>query len=277
MKPVARTTEFLSVQGIVVRDRLRSINDKTVSKISDSMALIGLRMPISVRMTSEDDGYDAVLVAGLHRLRAAELLGWDKIECFVVESEDPIDAEMWEISENLHRADLTKLQRDEQVARWIELKNSKRLSLQVATKVGKPELFGRPESGINAAARQLGIEKTEAFRAMKVASLITEAKVAATEAGLDDNRSALLEIAKAEPAKQVAVVREIADRKSSKIDADVKWDAAKQFAESLAQKYDAAEWDFVKASLYSAGAKILGDAFCNVIGAGSPIMDRRFA
>jgi hypothetical protein len=39
---------------------------------------------------------------------------------------------MWEISENLHRAELTVLERDTQVARWIEL----RKLLQPATVSG---------------------------------------------------------------------------------------------------------------------------------------------
>ena len=85
----------------------------------------------------------------------------------------------WEISENLHRAELTALERDNLVAEWA-----------------KPQ-GGRPESGIRLAARQLPVsgdtEKArehQIARALKVASLSPEAQEVAREVGLDDNRSA---------------------------------------------------------------------------------------
>ena len=55
------------------------------------------------------------------------------------------------------------------------------------------------ESGVRAAARELHIDKDDAHRAVKVASLSEEAKEAAREAGLDDNRTALLQAASSPP------------------------------------------------------------------------------
>ena len=64
--------------------------------------------------------------------------------------------------------------------------------------------LGRPESGVKAAARALGVNRMDAHRAVKVASLSPEAKAAAVDAGLDDNRTALLAAAReVEPQKQV--------------------------------------------------------------------------
>ncbi len=90
-----------------------------------------------------------------------------------------------------HRAELTALERDEQVAKWIEL-NAERVSLQIAT---KPQ-GGRPESGVRAASRELGIESTDTHRAVKVASLSNEAKEAAREGGgsLSKSGDALLSV-----------------------------------------------------------------------------------
>jgi hypothetical protein len=46
---------------------------------------------------------------------------------------DKAEYEMWQISENLDRAELTKLQRDEHIARWIALKEkAAEVSVQVA-------------------------------------------------------------------------------------------------------------------------------------------------
>ena len=67
----------------------------------------------------------------------------------------------------------------------------------------------RPQGGVNAAARELGISKTDAHRAVKVAALSPEAKEAARDAGLADNQAALLDAAKEkEPERQVAAIRE---------------------------------------------------------------------
>ena len=80
------------------------------------------------------------------------------------------------------------LERDGQVARWIEPTETK-LS-QIATVSSKG---GRGnEGGVRAAARELGVDKDDAHRATKVASLSDDAKAAAREAGLDDKRNALL-------------------------------------------------------------------------------------
>ena len=100
---------------------------------------------------------------------------------------------MWEIAENLHRAELTALERSEHVAEWVRLADG--VSAQVAPKLSDRGRNGegRPQGGINAATRQLGIDRTEAQRAVKVDSLASEAKQAAREAGLDNNRSALLD------------------------------------------------------------------------------------
>lgn len=68
---------------------------------------------------------------------------------------------------------------------------------------------GRPESGISHAARQLGIEETDAKRAVKVASLTPEAQTKAHEVGLDDNRTALLEAAKKQVDKHNSVIGKI--------------------------------------------------------------------
>ena len=101
-----------------------------------------------------------------------------------------------EISENLHRAELTALERDKLVAEWVELTGD------VSGQNDQKPQGGRPEGGISLAARQLPVDgKTDnakrlnVSRSLKVASLSPEAQDAARESGLDDNRSALLEAA----------------------------------------------------------------------------------
>lgn len=200
----------------VVGDR-RPLNMDAVNRLAESIQKIGLQTPITVRLTDvfdpEEGEYDRVyaLVAGHHRFAAYKVLGLDRIPA-IIRNCTEIEAQLWEIAENLHRAELTALERDEQVAKWVEL-NAAKVSAQVEA---KPQ-GGRPESGVRAAARELGLEKEDARRAVKVASLSDEAKEAAREAGLDNNRSVMLTASKEEdPARQVEVIKQRAERKSLK-------------------------------------------------------------
>ncbi len=93
---------------------------------------------------------------------------------------DATGARMMEIAENLDRAELTALERDEHIAEWIRLakKQADLQSPQVeAIESKRSDGRGhRPESGTNRAARELGIEEEDARRATKVAGLSGEAK-----------------------------------------------------------------------------------------------------
>lgn len=188
----------ITIADIDIPDERREVNSASVKRLADSIEKIGLRHPITVR--EKGDRY--VLVAGRHRIEAYRRLEREHIPASIVKMTND-DARLWEIAENLHRAELTKLERDDNIAEWIKI--TEKLSSQVATK----GLGHRPEGGINAAARELGVDKDDAHRAVRVASLSEEAKDAARETGLDNNRSALLEAAgKPTVAEQVAAIHQ---------------------------------------------------------------------
>jgi hypothetical protein len=202
MKKSFPKIENINTDEIQVCDGRRPIDDVAVTVLAASMEKIGLKIPISVRLIviDPDDGgdYEAYqvidggthqLVAGAHRLAAAKKLGWKFIECFVVENESDEQAKLWEIAENLHRAELTVLERSHHIAEWIRLTNEIDAS-QVGTH--EPRKAGQQPGGINKAERELGLGHNEAHRATKIASLTPEAEKVAIEVGLDDNASALL-------------------------------------------------------------------------------------
>src|ERR1700722_1846487 len=128
-----KTISRIKIAGINVSvNPLRPLIDAEVKRLAASMQQIGLMTPITVRRSSDsDDSYE--LTTGRHRVAAALSLGWDEIDAIEIECSD-VDAKLWEIAENLHRAELTKLQHDEQVAMWIRLTNEKEVSAQVAPK-----------------------------------------------------------------------------------------------------------------------------------------------
>jgi hypothetical protein len=146
-----------------------------------------------------------------------------------------VEAQLWRLSENLHRAELTKLEYDQQVVKYAELLKAKQagetvapiqpppkeipaegVSRQVDAKPPHQNVGGRPEGGHRQAARELNIPEATVRRAYQTASLSPEAQEAAVATGLDDNRSALLEAAKEHtPEAQTATIRRLAEQKTA--------------------------------------------------------------
>ena len=135
------------ISKIHVGKRRRLLNEVAVANITNSVReLGGIQNGITLRKGSlVVDGvtYDSVpiLVAGLHRLEAVRRLGHADIPCRYIDC-DEIDAELIEITENLHRNDLNALERAEQVAEWDRLiakRREIRQSAQLAQNESKRE------------------------------------------------------------------------------------------------------------------------------------------
>ncbi len=102
--------------GVTVGERLRSLDQAKVDSLAESMEAIGLQQPISIYV----EGDEPVLVAGRHRLAAAIKLNWGEIDCVFVTLDD-LDRQLWEIDENLIRADLTDLERATHTAKRADI------------------------------------------------------------------------------------------------------------------------------------------------------------
>lgn len=170
-------TISIHVDDIVIGERHRALSNDAVQRLAGSMRDIGLKQPISVRVVDEMELHGEmtagvpVLVAGAHRLAAAKQLGWSHIDCIEVE-DDPVQAELWEIAENLHRCDLTKEQRDEHIRRYAELLEKRRAEIlpQNAAKLKTPENpkgAGRPQGVAREVAEQTGLSVDTVRRALK--------------------------------------------------------------------------------------------------------------
>lgn len=109
--------ERVFVDSVEVGSRHRTANPEKVSELAASMKRLGQLQPITV---FTEDNETVLLVAGLHRLRAAASLGWDMLDAIFVTG-DKRERKMMEIAENLHRADLTKDERDRQIREYAEL------------------------------------------------------------------------------------------------------------------------------------------------------------
>ena len=208
-------TEDLFVDDIKVDKRSRNVDPVNVSRLCESMAQIGLLEPITVR---ETEGGDIFLVSGEHRLEAAKRLGWEKIPCRIAPINCSI-ARLWEIAENLHRVELTALEKSELTAEWIRLteEQQERLVGVANSQVAQIEPIessrkdGRSppkQGGIRAAARQLGIDRNEAQRAMKrVENIAPEIRDEIREMPTIADKGVELDaLAKATPEQQSAAI-----------------------------------------------------------------------
>lgn len=198
----------LDPRDIVIGDRARDLNRDAVDVLKASIQKLGVRVPVSVRFISEEQGF--LLVAGRHRVQAAIELGLPQIPVRE-ETGDEIDARMWEIAENLHRAELTVAERSRHVAEWVRLAEERK-GAQLAPPGGRQP----HDRGIKAAARELGIDRTEAQRAVKIDAMPPDVHAEAKILRLDNNQSALLNAAR-QPSKeqQLRSLREHAAQRSA--------------------------------------------------------------
>lgn len=236
---MAQSYQDVWIDEIEVIGLRRPLNEVALSELMASIQKIGVRNPITLRRDRENEGY--VLVAGAHRLESAKRLELLQVPAIIMEGSDD-DARMWEIAENLHRAELTALERSEHIAEWVKLAEKPVQSAQVS-KGGRGH-----DGGVSKATRDLGIERTDAIRSIKVASLTEEAKQVARETGLDDNQSILIKAKKS--GDEVVFLRteharreaEKARKEAEKLNADtsrvIALTDAEQFAEWLMERTD---------------------------------------
>lgn len=103
----------LRIGQIHVGNRLRTVDQGKVDALKASIEELGLRTPISVvgsTLAVSTPLQMVTLAAGAHRLEAMKQLGREYIAA-IIRDEDDLDAELWEIDENLCRAELTPADR----------------------------------------------------------------------------------------------------------------------------------------------------------------------
>ena len=120
--------DYIDIEDIEVGPRLRQVNQAKVDVLAESMGRIGQQVPITLWLEyNTDDVTDGYyhLVAGLHRIEAAKKLGWDSID-YIETVLDEIDREIWQIDENLCRAELDKAEEAQHYQRRKELFEAQR-------------------------------------------------------------------------------------------------------------------------------------------------------
>ena len=196
------------------------MNDTSVAALAQSIERLGLQVPLTV--VEREGRYR--LIAGRQRLEALRRLGHDEAPAHVVDFDD-LEARLCTISENLHRSELSEIERAAQLTEYERL-----LAARGDTAVEPPvgyakekraqvaQVFGGrgKKGGDSQIARDLNLSRDEVRRRRAIDGLSDEAKAAAVEMGLDRNQSALLEAAKAkDPEAQTAALCGVATRRAA--------------------------------------------------------------
>jgi ParB/RepB/Spo0J family partition protein len=227
-----RKLQNIAIKQIQVRGKSRPLIKEKLTVIAESMKKIGLNVPITVRTCL--GGY--VLVTGQHRLEAAKSLGWRRIKCFVTRATS-IDRQLERCSENLHRAELTALQRAIYIKKWEELLRKRDSKNRAAPKGGRQP----GDKGLSKTAKQLGTSREAIRRSRAVASLSPKIQKVAKAKRLDDNERALVKVAKEPtPEAQAKKLHELAhDRRKSSAGLSLKEVTQyKRLKRALASAYD---------------------------------------
>ena len=108
-----RTQLPLSI--IIIQDRQRECKPEAVASLAESMKTLGLIQPIVINQNNR-------LIAGGHRLAAARLLGWEKIDVVYLETLSEAQLQELELTENVKRSDLSWQERCIAIAKIHALK-----------------------------------------------------------------------------------------------------------------------------------------------------------
>jgi hypothetical protein len=120
-----KNTVILAISKIVVGHRRRKLDQAKVEALTESIEAIGLQHPIAVYT----DAAGIHLVSGAHRLAAVKKLRWGSIEAVKVPYSN---RELWEIDENLMRAELSVDEEREHLIRRKELWDKRQAESLVA-------------------------------------------------------------------------------------------------------------------------------------------------
>lgn len=268
----------------------RPIDRKKVAALAESIGTVGLLNPVIVRKAMKiRHGRDTEaweILAGNHRYEACAVnLKWAEVPC-VVREEDDLRAELIMIDENLCRTELSPAQSAYQTSRRKEIYEAlhpeAKHGANQHTRSGQIVNSSFADATAEATGRDARTVRRDAARGEALGETLKDIAGTPLDKGVE-----LDALAKLDPEQRAEVIDKVrrGEIKSARqydaagpsgIDRDLKLEAARNMASWLAERSEASQWEWIKSTLYTAGAKAIADAFVNETGAGVPVMDRRF-
>ena len=197
---------LVPISEIKVNAGRRKADPEGVQELVDSISKMGLLNPITIDR-------EHTLIAGLHRLEAAKLLGWTEIECNVSSLEGLL-AELAEVDENVVRKGLSAVEYSDLLLRRKEIYET----LHPETKAGTSQAAGMnrakgnnvgckmhptSKSFVQDTAEKLGVNPSTIKRQIQTAkNLTTEAKDIIRDTGTKITKKDALKLSRLEPEQQ---------------------------------------------------------------------------
>lgn len=194
----------IPLSQIIVPTRLRAVEEDHAIALSLSIAEHGLLNPITVYPSNASKDGNYTLIAGAHRLRVFEILKRPVIDALVFEGA-AADAQILEITENLHRNELSVIDRAVFVQTYRELWEQNHGKIERGgDRKSKGQVVPLNEGSFSeAVAMRLGLHPKAIKRLDQISRhLHPDMRAALRGTDLADNQSALLKLAKLEPEKQ---------------------------------------------------------------------------
>lgn len=196
----------VDISSIRINDRKRKLNDDKVAELAESILLLGLLEPILV--TQNGDEY--TLLAGLHRLEAAKLLGWKTIEAALYQGDD-LECELVEIDENLMNNDLTVLEQGEHIQRRNEILEAMGKRREVGRYPSNDEIVS-PLKTTEDIAKEVGLSKRSAQQRTQIArDIVPAVKELIRDTPIADSTTQLLELARMKEDQQLEIAKLVID------------------------------------------------------------------
>jgi len=183
----------VAINEINIGSSRRALKDQKVADLMESIRANGLLNPITI-----DQEFN--LIAGLHRLTACKLLGYQQVECKIITCTSPSSARLAEIDENLIRSELDTLERSEL---WLERdKILEQLGIRAQPgdnqHKGGGEMISPPVKTTLELAKQAGYTKRTFQQGKQIAkSIVPEVKEAIKGTPIAKSTTALLKVARA--------------------------------------------------------------------------------
>jgi ParB family transcriptional regulator, chromosome partitioning protein len=185
---------FIDINRVNILPNRRPLNDQKVADLMESIKASGLLNPITL-----DQNFN--LVAGLHRLTACKLIGFQEIECHIITCQDKDHTRLAEIDENLIRSELDALERSEL---WLEREQIlERMGLRAKvgdnqfTQKGGENISPPPKTTLELAQEIGYTERTLQYGKQIARNIVPEVKEMIKATPIARNSSALLKIARA--------------------------------------------------------------------------------
>ena len=215
----------IPISEIKINPGRRATDPAYVDKLAKSIADVGLLNPVTVNE-------EHMLIAGLHRLEAAKLLGWREIDCLVREM-DSTRAELAEIDENVIRRSLSDMELSRALTRRKELYEAlhpetiarNRPSHVSNHQSSSDKLSSEPKvkSFVEDTAEKLGVSTRTVERHLWLAEHLTpEVSKILRKMDKQPPRSELMKLARLEPDRQTECAAQFLSGEIKSVDAYLK-------------------------------------------------------